>query len=214
MKPRYLLLSLLMPLLVANAFPAAGQAQTKAPANSEAGSANLKNNTIFWQQGRLVQHLNGKLLPVQAPVTYANGTVVLADGKVQTPDGNTQVLQQKEAVNPQGRVVLAADDLFAHHAILAHEREVVGDTETKIVVIDGKIASVAHGKEKQVYGIGQEEKIQLLEQMVQLLQQRSALLEDSLSKAELKSIQGHYQGLNKQLSIVENQLKTQAPALK
>ncbi|WP_066833041.1 DUF6799 domain-containing protein [Rufibacter ruber] len=187
--------------------------QTTASSDSLVTRANIKDNTIFWRDGKLVQNKGGKLHEVQEPIVYDNGTTVLPDGRVRTKDGKTLTLKLKHAVSPQGRVVLVADDIFTYGAIVDHERQVVGDTETRIVVIDGQVSSVSNHKEKQVYSLGQEKRIQLLEQLVQLLEQRSKLLEAALSDSDRKNMEAYYNGLNKQLSAVELQLKN-LPAAK
>ncbi len=154
-----------------------------------------------------MQNKGGQLYEVQEPFQYANGTVVLPDGRVRTPDGKTVALKPKNAVSPQGRVVLVADDIFTYGAIVNHERQVVGDTETRIVVIDGQVTTVSNHQEKHVYSLAQEKKIQLLEQLVSLLEQRAKLLETALTAADRKTIQAYYDGLNKQLAAVEFQLQ-------
>ncbi|WP_207436248.1 DUF6799 domain-containing protein [Sabulibacter ruber] len=176
--------------------------------------ANIKDNTIFWQQGKLVQHKAGKLYELQEPIQYSNGTVVSPTGQVRLPDGKNYMLKQKNAVSPQGRVVLVADDIFTHDTIIEHEKQVVGDTETRIVVVDGQMVSAGNNKQKFTYSLAQEKKIQLLEQMVKLLEQRTALLEANLTPAERRSIEAYYDGLNKQLTVVNQQLQALPTSVK
>lgn len=169
--------------------------------------SNIKDNTIFWQQGKLVQHKGGKLYAVEAPIQYSNGTTVSPDGQVRTPDGKTYTLKQKNAVSPQGRVVLVADDIFTLNTIVEHEKKVVGDTDTRIVTVDGKIVSAGNNKSMMTYSLGQDKRTQLLEERVKLLEERTALLEKNLTAQERKSIEAYYNGLNKQLDAVNQKLQ-------
>jgi hypothetical protein len=169
--------------------------------------SNIKDNTIFWQQGKLVQHRGGKLYAVDAPVQYSNGTTVTPDGQVRLPDGKTYTLKQKNAVSPQGRVVLVADDIFTLNTIIEQEKKVVGDTETRIVTVNGKIVSAGNNKNTITYPQGLDKRTQLLEQRVKLLEERAALLEKNLSGQERKSIEAYYNGLNKQLAAVNQKLQ-------
>ncbi|GAB2552259.1 DUF6799 domain-containing protein [Rufibacter soli] len=169
--------------------------------------SNIKDNTIFWQQGKLVQHRGGKLYAVEAPVQYSNGTTVTPDGQVHLPDGKTYTLKQKNAVSPQGRVVLVADDIFTHNTIIEQEKKVVGDTETRIVTVNGKIVSAGNNKNTITYPQGLDKRTQLLEQRAKLLEERAALLEKNLSSQERKSIEAYYNGLNKQLTVVNQKLQ-------
>lgn len=167
----------------------------------------IKDNTIFWQQGKLVQHKGGKLYAVEAPIQYSNGTTVSPDGQVRMPDGKTYTLKQKNAVSPQGRVVLVADDIFTYNTIIEQEKKVVGDTETRITTVDGKIVSVGNNKGRTTYPLGQVKRTQLLEQRVKLLEERAALLEKNLTAQERKSIEAYYNGLNKQLTALDQKLQ-------
>ncbi|WP_210489503.1 DUF6799 domain-containing protein [Rufibacter aurantiacus] len=176
--------------------------------------SNIKDNTIFWQQGKLVQHRGGKLYEVQEPVQYSNGTVVSPSGQVNLAGGKTYTLKQKNAVNPQGKVVLVADDIFTHNTIIEHEKKVVGDTEVRILTVDGQIVSAGNQKQKVTYTLAQEKRIQLLEQIVKLQEQRNALLEANLTAQERKSIEAYYNGLNKQLTSVNQQLQALSPPVK
>ncbi|MFC6996188.1 DUF6799 domain-containing protein [Rufibacter roseus] len=214
MKNIYLAFCLLLTFSVCSGITASAQAQTSTSSDTVLTKTTIKDNTIFWQQDHLVQHKGGRLLKVQDPIQYENGTIVFADGRVRTPDGKTLVLEKKHAINPKGRIVLVADDLFTHDTIIKHERQTVGDTETRIVVIDGKIASVANNKEQQVYSTGLNEKAQLLEKMTELLEQRLKLLETALTPAEMRKIQGYYDGLNKQITIVEEEIKSLTSSVK
>jgi hypothetical protein len=174
----------------------------------------IKDNTIFWQQGKLVQHRGGKLYAVEAPVQYPNGTTVAPDGQVRLPDGKTYTLKQKNAVSPQGRVVLVADDIFTHNTIVEHEKKVVGDTETRIVTVNGKMVSAGNNKNTITYPQGQDKRTQLLEQRVKLLEERAALLEKNLSASERNTIEAYYNGLNKQLATVNQKLQALAAPAK
>ncbi|WP_205503459.1 DUF6799 domain-containing protein [Rufibacter psychrotolerans] len=185
--------------------PRAASAQVHA--DSLITRANIKDNTIFWHQGKLVQHRGGKLYEVQEPVQYGSGTIVSPSGQVRLPNGRNYVLKQKNAVSPQGHVVLVADDIFTHEAIVQHETQTVGDTETRILVVDGQVVSAGNNKQKVTYTLPQEREIQLLEQMVKLLEQRTALLEANLSPAERSSIKAYHEGLNKQLAALDQQLQ-------
>ncbi|WP_210461970.1 DUF6799 domain-containing protein [Rufibacter roseolus] len=176
--------------------------------------SNIKDNTIFWQQGKLVQHRGGKLYEVQEPVQYSNGTVVSPSGQVNLSGGKTYTLKQKNAVNPQGKVVLVADDIFTHNTIIEHEKKVVGDTEVRILTVDGQIVSAGNQKQKVTYTLAQEKRIQFLEQIVKLQEQRNALLEANLTAQERKSIEAYYNGLNKQLTSVNQQLQAISPPVK
>ncbi|RNI23409.1 DUF6799 domain-containing protein [Rufibacter latericius] len=176
--------------------------------------ANIKDNTIFWKQDKLVQHRGGKLYEVQEPVQYSNGTIVSPTGQVRLPDGKNYTLKQKNAVNPQGRVVLVADDIFTHHTIVEHEKKVVGDTEVRIVTVDGQMVSAGNQKRKYTYSLAQEKKIKLLEQLVKVQEQRAALLEGKLTASEQKSIEAHFNGLNKQLSTINQLLQTLSSSVK
>ncbi|KAA3440752.1 DUF6799 domain-containing protein [Rufibacter hautae] len=176
--------------------------------------SNIKDNTIFWQQGKLVQHRGGKLYEVQEPVQYSNGTVVSPSGQVSLAGGKTYTLKQKNAVNPQGKVVLVADDIFTHNTIIEHEKKVVGDTEVRILTVNGQIVSAGNQKQKFTYSLAQEKRIQLLEQLVKLQEQRNALLEANLTAQERQSIEAYYNGLNKQLTSVNQQLQALSPPVK
>ncbi|GGK84607.1 DUF6799 domain-containing protein [Rufibacter glacialis] len=176
--------------------------------------ATIKDNTIFWQQGKLVQHRGGKLYELQEPVQYKNGTVVSPNGQVRLPDGKNYTLKQKNAVNPQGRVVLVADDIFTHTTIIEHEKKVVGDTEIKITTINGQVVSAGNNQQQITYTTAQMKRLQLLEQIVHLLEQRNALLEANLTPAERKGIEAYYNGLNKQLASVNQQLEALSPPVK
>ncbi|ALI99290.1 DUF6799 domain-containing protein [Rufibacter tibetensis] len=171
----------------------------------------IKDNTIFWQQGKLVQHKGGRLFEVQEPVQYSNGTVISPNGQVRLPNGKNYMLKQKNAISPQGNVVLVADDIFTHNTIVEHEKKVVGDTEVRIVTVDGQIVSAGNNKQQFTYPTAKEKRIQLLEQMVNLMEQRTALLEANLTPAERKSIEAYYNGLNKQLASVNQQLQALSP---
>jgi hypothetical protein len=192
--------------------PQAIFAQQKA--DSLITQASIKDNTIFWHQGKLVQHRAGKLYELQEPVQYSSGTVVSPSGQVRLPDGQNYTLKQKNAVNPQGRVVLVADDLFTHNTIVEHEKKVVGDTEVRIQTVDGKMVSAGNSAQKVTYALPEEKRIQLLEQIVKLQEQRTALLEANLTPAERKNIEAHYNGLNKQLNAINLQLQALPPAVK
>lgn len=214
MRSYFLSFILLLSFLASSSLSASAQEQTTASTDSLVTRANIKDNTIFWQQEKLVQHKGGQLFEVQDAIEYPNGTVVFSDGRVRTHEGKTLTLKQKHAINPQGRVVLVADDIFTYATIIGHERQTVGDTETKIVVIDGKIASVASGDEKQVYNLGREKKIKLLEQKIKLLEQRAKLLETALTDAERQSIEAYYNGLNRQIANVNHLINILPPAVK
>ncbi|RNI32627.1 hypothetical protein EFA69_04735 [Rufibacter immobilis] len=170
-------------------------------------TANLKDNTIFWREGKLVHHKGGNVSELREPVQYSNGTVVSPNGQVRLANGKTYTLKQKNAVSPQGQIVLAADDIFTHTTIVDHEKQVVGDTETRINVIDGQIVSAGNQKQTYTYSLAQDRKIKLLEQLVKLMEQRTALLEANLTPAERRSIEAHHSGLDKQLSIINQQLQ-------
>ncbi|MBC3540455.1 DUF6799 domain-containing protein [Rufibacter sediminis] len=202
-------------LLVAFTFLAtASTSWAQQTSDSLITQANIKDNTIFWQQNKLVQHRGGKLYEVQEPVQYSNGTIVSPSGQVRLPDGKTYTLKQKNAVNPQGKVVLVADDIFTHTTIVEHEKKVVGDTEVRIVTVDGQIVSAGNQKQKFTYVLPEEKRMKLLEQIVQLQEQRAALLEANLTASERKSIEAYYNGLNKQLTAVNQQLQTLATPVK
>ncbi len=176
--------------------------------------ANIKDNTIFWHKGKLVQHRGGQLYELQEPVQYNSGTVVSPNGQVRLPDGKNYTLKQKNAVNPQGRVVLVADDIFTHTTIVEHEKKVVGDTEVRIQTVDGKMVSAGNSQQKVTYTLPEEKRIHLLEQIIRLQEQRTALLEANLTAHERKKIEAYYNGLNKQLTAVNQQLQALSPPVK
>ncbi|QHL87756.1 hypothetical protein GU926_10075 [Nibribacter ruber] len=209
MKAVFYLLALL--LAAVSLSPATALAQdSSTPQDTVLTRQNIKDNTIFWNQNRLVRHNKGELEPLDTPAKYPNGTTVSPEGKVRLPNGRTITLQLKQAVNPQGKIVLAADDLFTYTAIQEQERQVAGDTETRIVVINGQISSIKQSGKVTASNIGLQKQVELTQQLVSLLEQRSQLLEAAMAPADKEKAASQTRYLTNRIAAVERDLKQNA----
>ncbi|AMM50546.1 hypothetical protein TH61_04265 [Rufibacter sp. DG15C] len=206
MKP-YFLLALLFACSFLGLSTTTQAQTTPSKTDSLITRATIKDNTIFWNQNRLVRHSQGNLEAIDEPVKYPNGTSISPEGKVRLANGKTYTLSMKQAINPQGNIVLVADDLFTYNAIQEQERQVAGDTETKIVVINGQISSIKESGKTNATPTGMQKKVELTRQLVDLLEQRSKLLEAKLAATEKDKTAAQVKGLNARIASVERDLQ-------
>ncbi|GAA4311602.1 hypothetical protein GCM10023183_30430 [Nibribacter koreensis] len=198
----------LLAVLAFSGFSNGAMAQTTTSGtDSLVTRSTLKDNTIFWNQNRLVRHNQGNLEPIDATVQYPNGTSISPEGKVRLSNGRTSTLSLKQAINPQGKIVLVADDLFTYSTIQEQERQVAGDTETKIVVINGQISSIKESGKVTTTSVGLQRQVELTQQLVDLLEQRTKLLEARLAASEKEKTAAQIKGMNARIATVERDLQ-------
>lgn len=179
-------------------------AQTAA---SGASTVTYKDNTVFWRDSVLVHHQSGQFTPVSSAIKYPNGTTISADGTVQLANGKTQKLKLHQALSPQGKIVLAADDIFTVATIQQTEQQVVGDTETKLFMVNGQLTSVTSGAKAADHQQYTQRQIALLEKMNALLEKRATLVEASLTEEQRMQINAQRNLLDAKIAAIDRRLK-------
>jgi len=60
-------------------------------------------------EGKVVQKVKGKIIPVMQTITFSNGTTVSASGLVKSTDGATVQLKNKDRIDKNGNILLYTD---------------------------------------------------------------------------------------------------------
>ena len=120
---------LILLLLVFTAAPAA-------LAQITAEKAAKMKDGVFMNNGQLMQIKNGQLQDAPAGGLTLGDSKISSDGTVTLKNGQRKKLKSGYAVNNEGNVVLLEYDMLKHDAIEEHSTEVLGNTETVIVVSD------------------------------------------------------------------------------